>query len=460
MDRAPQQRRPLRQWEGGSRLLLFCTAGWLGSFMVLWVLLQLLLEPLISEEISDRLAKNVRLVEGVLDRIDRSQLPIGVTVSEGVNPPTTKTAKLDHFDREMIENLRSRHQLRNPIVKASDVELAGLSGYWVRLEPNADRKLYWLYVPSRLATSTWFWPLQSSLTALLGTLIGTLAYLHCCVNQPLRELTRRLPARQLPSVFDLLPEQGIRPIRDLSLRINRLLSTLNANAADRYRLLRGLVHDLRGPLTRLLVRTETLACSQTGCRETGLHDSGSRQAEIRETVVGLQADLQILRDLIAQLASLASEDKPKPGVRPLALEDFLENVIASYPASAKLRLQVPRFVVALDPQLLQRTLCNLIDNAIEYGAPPIRLSACCEKQRLVIQIEDHGPGLSSYEQLSGLYQPQAHNRGLRGHSGLGLAIAERFCRQHGGRLHLEPSPLGGLRVQLRLPRSVLISGQP
>jgi K+-sensing histidine kinase KdpD len=114
----------------------------------------------------------------------------------------------------------------------------------------------------------------------------------------------------------------------------------------------------------------------------------------------------------------------------------------------------------LNAQLLQRTLHNLIDNALEYGSAPIRLSAHAQQERLVIQVEDHGPGLSSYDQLPLPYQPQSHDRGHTQHSGLGLAIAERFCRDNGGSLHLAPSALGGLQVQLRLPASVLISAPP
>ena len=63
----------------------------------------------------------------------------------------------------------------------------------------------------------------------------------------------------------------------------------------------------------------------------------------------------------------------------------------------------------------------------------------------------------AYEQLLQPYQQPSHDRGHNTHSGLGLAIAERFCRSHGGSLHLGPSAMGGLQVQLRLPKSVLIN---
>jgi two-component system osmolarity sensor histidine kinase EnvZ len=102
---------------------------------------------------------------------------------------------------------------------------------------------------------------------------------------------------------------------------------------------------------------------------------------------------------------------------------------------------------------LQRSLTNLLDNALEHGRPPVRVSAACRPGEgwLQIAVEDHGDGLRTLNVLQLPRIPHADDRQRRRHFGLGLAIVERFCLDHGGELALMPSPLGGLRVELRLP---------
>jgi signal transduction histidine kinase len=71
----------------------------------------------------------------------------------------------------------------------------------------------------------------------------------------------------------------------------------------------------------------------------------------------------------------------------------------------------------------------------------------------LLRVEDSGPGIPTDERELALAR---FHRGL-GHdasgSGLGLSIVQRVVERHGGALQLDDSPLGGLRVQVRLPRS-------
>jgi two-component system osmolarity sensor histidine kinase EnvZ len=110
-----------------------------------------------------------------------------------------------------------------------------------------------------------------------------------------------------------------------------------------------------------------------------------------------------------------------------------------------------------------RSLNNLIDNALEHGKPPVHLSAHCHpaQGRLLIEVDDHGKGMRNYNLLGRPRLQPAADRQRRRHFGLGLAIVERFCLDHGGDLVLMPSPRGGLRVELRLPLScVQEEGRP
>jgi signal transduction histidine kinase len=101
-------------------------------------------------------------------------------------------------------------------------------------------------------------------------------------------------------------------------------------------------------------------------------------------------------------------------------------------------------------QDLEEILGNLIDNACKWAKARVRVR--CEKAagRLVLTVEDDGPGLSA-EQRS-----QVGERGERldetvPGSGLGLAIVRDISKLYGGFFALDQSSLGGVLARLELP---------
>jgi two-component system osmolarity sensor histidine kinase EnvZ len=107
--------------------------------------------------------------------------------------------------------------------------------------------------------------------------------------------------------------------------------------------------------------------------------------------------------------------------------------------------------MALRPVAIRRLLTNLIDNAYRYGAPPIRVALEVHGTELVLSVSDGGKGIPEPE-LARVMEPfQRLESGSQG-VGLGLAIADRIARLHGGCLRLGNRPEGGLKAELRLPR--------
>ena len=73
---------------------------------------------------------------------------------------------------------------------------------------------------------------------------------------------------------------------------------------------------------------------------------------------------------------------------------------------------------------------------------------------LTIHVDDDGPGIP-VERREDAFRPfyrldESRNQD-QGNSGLGLAIARDIARSHGGDIHLDRSPLGGLRASIILP---------
>jgi signal transduction histidine kinase len=161
-------------------------------------------------------------------------------------------------------------------------------------------------------------------------------------------------------------------------------------------------------------------------------------------------DLERLSALTDQLALLGEQELPPDRRQACALDDLCGRIAASHP-SRLIRLRVPRLLVELDPDGLERALNNLIDNALEYGAPPVDISAVRRGDTVLLRVDDHGRGIPSETLLAMPGPSRSNDRQRQRHSGLGLAIVERFCLDHQGRLSLLQAPGGGLRAELRLP---------
>ncbi|MGZ3440953.1 MAG: sensor histidine kinase, partial [Polyangia bacterium] len=100
-------------------------------------------------------------------------------------------------------------------------------------------------------------------------------------------------------------------------------------------------------------------------------------------------------------------------------------------------------------------LQNLIENAFKYGrregaAPVIQVRGYWHAGMVIIEVEDHGPGINAGE-AENLFS--AFQRGVDGGEGvgLGLATARRLVESRGGSIGLRVGRFGGALFQIRLP---------
>jgi signal transduction histidine kinase len=419
-------------------LLVSVVLGGTAGSLALLLAMRLLLEPSIVEETALRLSKQVELVEQVLRQVEPEELPAGVLVRHEPPPAIQRPGPLSRFDRLVHDAMRREFGLTRELRRDQPPLQDVWGGHWVRLQlsPAAARGPLWLYQSERLSNSLWYLPLLRILAILIGVLAGLVLFLRRQIERPLARLLRQLERQGASQSLTLLPELGIAPIRLLSLLINRLLERINSTARARRQLLQGLTHDLGGPHGRLMLRTELL-CERL-------------QGEHRQLALAMARDLERLRSLTDQLALLGEQELPAGSRQVCALDDLCGRIAASQPPGV-VQLQVPRLLVCLDPEGLERALNNLIDNALEYGAPPVALSASRRGQELRLRVDDHGPGIPTDTLLAMPGPSRSNDRHRQRHRGLGLAIVERFCMDHQGRLHLLEAPGGGLRAELRLP---------
>jgi hypothetical protein len=105
-----------------------------------------------------------------------------------------------------------------------------------------------------------------------------------------------------------------------------------------------------------------------------------------------------------------------------------------------------------DRAALSALVRNLADNALRYGREggQVRLQVSAEADGPRLTVDDDGPGIPPAERERVFDRFWRRDSGRADGTGLGLAIAQAVAQRHGGQITLADSPLGGLRVQVRL----------
>ncbi|MEV4422719.1 HAMP domain-containing sensor histidine kinase, partial [Patulibacter sp. NPDC049589] len=191
-------------------------------------------------------------------------------------------------------------------------------------------------------------------------------------------------------------------------------------------------------------------------REQG-HDGPAGEAlraieRAAERASGTIADMLELARLDARRGRFERE--------PLRLDLQLEQLVEEYEdraaaAGAELRLHAtPDVVVRGDERLLARSVANLVENAIRYGAVggAIDVLLSVEGPDAVVEVHDRGPGVPP-AQRAAVFDRFHRASGTAGGSGLGLPIARLVAEAHDGSLELLDEVEGepGARFRLRLP---------
>ena len=210
-----------------------------------------------------------------------------------------------------------------------------------------------------------------------------------------------------------------------------------ASAARRLALVAQAAHELRGPLGAALLGLHGVVADAAGRRrvaavELELRRAGLALADLDAAPQGrLSPDRAEAVDVGALLAEAV--DAWRPLARAFATDLVIDDRAA-------------RVLVRADRLRLTQAVANLVLNALEHGAGPVRIRVHPSGGRVRIEVRDHGPGLPApIAALTG----DAFHAARRGH---GLAIAARAVHRHGGRLVTAPVSSGAC-VALELPRA-------
>jgi two-component system sensor histidine kinase BaeS len=265
-------------------------------------------------------------------------------------------------------------------------------------------------------------------------------------------LTRRI--RQLAAAtgsliqgnYDVrLHPEGQDELARLARDFNTLAETLAAARQARRKWIADIAHELRTPLS--IVRGEIEAL-QDGVRPLDADAINSLASEAAR-LARLIEDLHTLS--LSDLGALSYHKEP------VDIAEIVEDVLAAQRAaieekSLSIRANLGSFMVSGDADRLAQVFANLLQNSLRYTDSPGTIEIFSNDNVLVWQ--DSSPGVPDEDLprlAEHLYRVEGSRSRAGGGSGLGLAIANAIVQAHGGTLTAAPSPLGGLRIELRFP---------
>jgi two-component system sensor histidine kinase CpxA len=252
----------------------------------------------------------------------------------------------------------------------------------------------------------------------------------------------RLDTRVDPSLKNRRDE-----IADLARNFDRMAERIEALITGQRRLLGDASHELRSPLSRLIVAL-------------GLVKQGPAE-EAAENLERIGLEARRLDTMIGQLLALTRIESgvDRGSLAPFDLVNLVQEVAndGDFEARARSRSVVIKQADALRvngfEELLRSAVENVVRNAIRHTAEgtAVEISLQASDSRALLRVRDYGPGVPE-SMLSEIFLP--FRRVANGNSegaGLGLAIAERAVSVHRGTIRAMNAHQVGLIVEIDLP---------
>ena len=251
-------------------------------------------------------------------------------------------------------------------------------------------------------------------------------------------------------MFILIALAGAAAMVGLFVTVRAVRATAEA-AALKSEFVSTVTHEIKTPVAGIRLVAETLATGRCASPDT-IRDYG--------TLLSLEAGrlTQLIDNLLAyarlsdvkqaymfesvEPGELVDEALQRCGLRIAELGFKVDNAVPT---------DLPR--VRADRSAIVQVLENIIDNAVNYSehARTLAISGQTAEATIRLEVHDRGPGIPA-DELPRVFDKFFRGRQARtGGSGLGLTIARRIIRDHGGHLEIDSLPGQGTTVRIILP---------
>lgn len=228
--------------------------------------------------------------------------------------------------------------------------------------------------------------------------------------------------------------EGASEVRQAGQAFLEMHERIRRQIEQRTTMLAGVSHDLRTPLTRLKLQLAMLGDSP---------DVEAMKIDLAEMEKMIAGYLDFVRGEEGEQVSLTS------------LNQLIEKcALAARRQGIEVSTRIERDIHAmLKPMAFERGLMNVVSNAGKY-ADHVWIAADVVGRDIQILVDDDGPGIpeDQYEDVfKPFYRVDTSRNASTGGVGLGLPIVMDIVHSHGGKIWLEKSPKGGLRVVITVP---------
>ncbi len=208
---------------------------------------------------------------------------------------------------------------------------------------------------------------------------------------------------------------------------------------------RGIIHDLKNPLSIINLTSEMLA-------NPGLNPATRAQLPAR-----IQRQVVRINDLVTDILAF-TENRKRANSKPGDLRKFVLDLVAELQGELAeksiglvLENEPPAGLIPFDARQLGRVFHNLIHNAVDFlgDGGKIFLRFKTAPGEIVVEVEDTGPGIAP-EIADKLFQPFATHGKTHG-TGLGLTICKKIIEDHGGKIFARNEPGHGAIFHFTLP---------
>jgi two-component system sensor histidine kinase CreC len=244
-----------------------------------------------------------------------------------------------------------------------------------------------------------------------------------------------------------LPQLGDNEIGHVGQAMEKMRQTLeDKEYVERY--VQTLTHELKSPLTGIQTAAELLSNELPA----------EKRAEFAHSILRETERLSLFSSQMLQLTALEKRRQLEEPAE-FSLKQIIEDVMETHQLDVERRQLSFSFQAASaypmrgDPFLIRQAIDNLVRNAIEFSPEGglIAIRVAQEKNQLVLDIADQGPGIPDYvgeriyERFYSLPRPDGNKS-----TGIGLTFAREVAELHGGSLSLKNQEVGVL-AQLTLP---------
>jgi signal transduction histidine kinase len=269
--------------------------------------------------------------------------------------------------------------------------------------------------------------------------------------RPVRVITETARRASEQHLGERLALTGARDeLKELADTFDDMLERLDAAFATQRRFVANASHELRTPLTVMRTAIDvTLAGPSPTARQ------------LTDMAVRVRRSIDRADTMVEALLTLAVSDQGKLSTEFTDLATWAEDAVdAAAPEIERLGLNVDAKLdpaeTTGDPQLLERMITNLVDNAVRHNELGgwIRLRTGSKNAAVYLEIANSGPFVPD-DVVPSLLEPfrrMEPRTGVRDGVGLGLSITRSVVTAHRGTVTARSRPAGGLDISVVIPR--------